>query len=161
MDSSMHLIDRAARGLALIAGLVLVSIALVTVVSIAMRAGLNRPLTGDIEIVELLAAAAVFGFFPYCQSRHSNLRVRLFTDQMNVRTQAILQVVEIATYAVVMSVIAWRMILGGLDVRETGEVSMMIELPRWWGYVFGSFFVSFAAFVGLMQTVQAMWGLRR
>jgi TRAP-type C4-dicarboxylate transport system permease small subunit len=147
--------------LALVAGLALVSISVLTVISVAMRAGLNRPLRGDIEIVELLAAVAVFGFFPYCQSRYANLRVRLFTDHLGARTQTLLRVLEIATYAVVMGVIAWRMILGGLDVYGTGEVSMMIELPRWWGYAFGSLFVSFAAFVGLLQTFQAVWELRR
>lgn len=161
MDSSIRGVDRVARALALVAGLVLTAIAILTVVSIAMRAGLNRPLRGDIEIIELLAAVAVFGFFPYCQARNANLRVRLFSDQLGARAQTILRVLELGTYSLVMGVVAWRMVLGGLDVRETGEVSMMIELPRWWGYAFGSLFVSFAAFVGLAQTIQAAWGLRR
>ncbi|NNL36424.1 MAG: TRAP transporter small permease, partial [Silicimonas sp.] len=60
---------RVTTGLAIVAGLVLTAMAIVTVISINGRsliwAGL-APVPGDFELVEIGCAVAVFGFLPYC-----------------------------------------------------------------------------------------------
>ena len=29
----------------------------------------------------------------------------------------------------------WRLVLGGMELREYGEQSMVLRLPVWWGFV--------------------------
>ena len=72
-----------ARTLALLGGVVLVAMTLVTVVSIIGRAMISfgfGPVPGDYELIEAGAAFAVFAFLPWCQLMRGHATVDVFTS---------------------------------------------------------------------------------
>ena len=71
--------ERAANGLAILGGIVLAAIALVTTGSVLSRWVLGSPLTGDTEIVGYGTAVVLACFLPLCQWRGANVIVDFFT----------------------------------------------------------------------------------
>jgi TRAP-type C4-dicarboxylate transport system permease small subunit len=116
-------------------GLVLVAIAVMSVASIASRALTGRPLLGDFELVQLGCAVAVASFLPWCQMRRSHVIVDFFTTGLGPRLRAVLDALGALLLAGSAALIAWRMVLGTISLRESGESSMLLAVPTWYAYV--------------------------
>lgn len=123
---------RLTRALAVTGGFVLLAVAAMVVVSVAMRWITAYPVTGDIELVQIATALAVFAFFPLCQSVRGNIMVDTFTSWLPRRAQAALDALWDLVYAGVMLLIAWRLAEGAYDTLRSGTVSMMLALPVGW-----------------------------
>jgi len=116
-------------------GLVLVAFALITVVSVIGRKLFAAPIAGDFEIVEVGCAIAVFAFLPYCQLAGGNVIVDFFTQHMAPPLWRLLDALWSLTFAAIAGLLAWRMTFGGLDMRQYGEETMVLGMPRWWAFV--------------------------
>lgn len=127
-------VERAALGFAMVGGVLLMLIALMTVASIIGRAGFGKPVPGDIEITQYAIAVAISAFLPYCLFSGGNLIVDFFTAKATVRTKRTLDAIGALTLAFAMSLFAWRTWIGMLSVKEAGETSMVISMPLWWTY---------------------------
>jgi TRAP-type C4-dicarboxylate transport system permease small subunit len=127
-------IDRLTRWLALGGGtLVLFTVAL-TLVSVIGRYGLNRPLPGDYETVELVCAVGIFLFFPYVHATEGNIVVRFFTVAVSARHNRMLDLAHEFVFAAVAALLTWRLSIGFLERLESGESTMLIRIPLWWSY---------------------------
>lgn len=127
-----------AEALALLGGLALLAIIAVELYSVV--GGLfGQPLLGDTEIIELLCGVAVAAFMPYCQLQGGNVMVDFFTARCTQRTRDLLDAVMQFVAALVVAVITWRLIAGGLGQYERARVSMFLQLPQWWGYAGAGF----------------------
>jgi TRAP-type C4-dicarboxylate transport system permease small subunit len=129
------LLDRLCRLMALLGGLVLVALALLTATSVLGRYFLGRPITGDIELVAVLTAVAVSLFMPYCQLQKGHVIVDVFTERAPPAVRAALDALGSLAVALVALVLAWRLALGGLELRAAGDETMMLRLPTWWGFL--------------------------
>lgn len=128
------MLERLASAFAVAGGLVLLAIVGLTVVSVAGRALFNAPIVGDFEAVGLGCGIAVFAFFPYCHLTGGNVAVDLFIARLGRRTRAALKLVQDLVFAAVAGLITWRLAVGGLDLHDTGETSMILQIPAWWGF---------------------------
>lgn len=146
-DPLGRMLGRVAAGLAILGGLVLSAITLLTVASIVGRTLFDAPVSGDFELVEIGMAAAIFAFLPYCQITRGNVVVDLFTTRLAPRTRATLDAVADTVFALLAAIFAWRAWLGGADVWRYAETSMVLRLPVWWGYVPAVLFLGFLAIV--------------
>ena len=126
---------RAATGVALLGGLVLFALTLLTVISVVGRAAFSAPIPGDFELVELGMAVAIFSFLPYCQIVRGNVIVDLFTSRASPRTRALLEGIGNLLYTAIAALLTWRVALGGLEIRSYNETTMVLQVPVWWGYV--------------------------
>lgn len=108
-----------------------------TMVYTVVAGQLGAPLLGDSEIVELLGAIAVFCFLPYCHLRGANIMIDLFTQRLPPAVNDWLDALMNVVFAVVVAVLGWRLVVGGLAVWARQSRSMFLELPQWWGYAFG------------------------
>ena len=133
MATARLILLRLSEIVAVVGGLVLVAAMLVTVASVTM-ARFGRPILGDTEIVSLAAGIAIALFLPYCQMRGSHVVVGIFTDRLPARAKATLEAVMAVAVAVVVAVLAWRLMQGGLDAYTRGRASMFLGLPQWWGF---------------------------
>ncbi len=124
-----------AAGLAVLGGLVLVALIVMTCLSIAGRVLFSAPLPGDFELVEIGCAVAVFAFLPYCQITGGNVAVDFFTARARPRTRAALDLAGNLALTAIAGLIAWRAALGLLDLRRYQETTMVLGLPLWWGFV--------------------------
>jgi TRAP-type C4-dicarboxylate transport system permease small subunit len=123
-----------ARALAVIGGLVLFAIILLSVVTVLGRWLFAAPIQGDFELVQLGCAVCVACFLPYCQVQRGHVIVDFFTLKTSTTTRALLDGVAALLLALCAGVIAWRMLVGLFDVRAASESSMILGVPIWWAY---------------------------
>jgi TRAP-type C4-dicarboxylate transport system permease small subunit len=126
-----------ARNLAVLGGMVLVLITLITVASIVGRgfiwAGL-RPVPGDFELVEAGVGFAVFAFLPWCQLNRGHATVDVFTSFLSDRANRIIDLVSETVLTGVMVLIAWRLWHGMQDKIRYSETTFILQFPVWWAY---------------------------
>ncbi|EKE44566.1 hypothetical protein OCGS_1404 [Oceaniovalibus guishaninsula JLT2003] len=123
------------RLFAVLGGLVLLAMMLMTVASVTLRALANSPIPGDFELVEIGTALAVFCFLPWCQAVDGNVRVDLFTAKTGLRTRRLLGALGDTLYLGLAMLLLWRLIYGAGDMRAYGETSMILRVPLWWSFV--------------------------
>ena len=139
---------------ATIGGVVLVAIASVTVVSVVGRAFFSHPILGDVELVQLGCAVVVASFLPYTQFRHANIIVDFFTTHASERTQSKLDAFGTLLYTLVMALVAWRVAVGGVDIKANQETSMLMALPLWIPYMLMVPGLVLCSVIGFVQTLQ-------
>lgn len=142
-------IDRAGTVLAAAGGVILLAVALLVTASVLSRWLTGEPISGDFDLVQLGAALASFAFLPLCALRRGNIIIDSFTARLPVRMQCALDGFWGLVYAAVAAVLAWRLLLGGLDTAHSGTTSMMLELPIGWVMVACSVALGFLAVAAL------------
>ena len=146
---------RLAWWFAILGGLCASAVALMTVVSIAMRSLLSRPIQGDVELTQLGIALCISLCLPWCQLHGANIIVDFFTQRASQRTVRGLDAVGGLLMALMVGLLAWRTGAGAIAVGGAGETSMILGLPMWWIY---AALAPGLALAGLIALVQA--GLR-
>lgn len=158
--------------MAVIGGLVLAALILLTCVSVLGR-GLNTflhgsmmqemlprlakslldlgigPVLGDFELVEAGIAFAIFAFMPICQITAGHASVDIFTANLPVRANRFIQLVVDITFAAVLILIAWRLYDGMISKRSYNETTFLLQFPIWWAYALSLVAAVLAAIVGV------------
>ncbi len=132
----MKLLDSLARLCAILAGVLLVLITILTVVSVVGRDLFGTPIVGDFELSGAFAGAAVALFMPWCQARRGNIIVDFFTSGTSERTQSRLDRVGVLLLALMMAFVAWRTAVGGLNAYNTHSGTTILGFPDWITYAF-------------------------
>ena len=117
--------------LAIIGGLLFVGLVVMSIVSIVGRKLLSAPVPGDVELLQMVAAAASAAFFAYCHLNHGDVKVDFFTHRLAPRTVALLDAAGSTLVGMFGALIAWRSAAGALAVREVGETSAILGVPVW------------------------------
>ena len=130
-DPVGRLLYRIARILAILGGVILSAVALMTTVSIAGRAAFSEPVRGDFEIVAIGTGIAVFAFLPWCQLTRGNVIVDFFMDKAPVRAKALCDAIGGILYVLLGALLTWRMVYGGIDMHRYAELSLTLNFPRW------------------------------
>jgi len=123
-----------AHTMAVIGGLVLLAIVVMTCLSIAGReVGLGE-ITGNYEILEAGIAFAIFSFFPICQLYGGHATVDVFTSGLGPRVLRWLRAFWEVILAAAIIFLAWRL-EGGLErYLRNGETTLFLQFPVWWAY---------------------------
>ncbi|WP_417725434.1 TRAP transporter small permease [Salipiger sp.] len=170
----LSLVTRTARLMALLGGVVLTALVVLTCVSVLGR-GMNTlghsdlvsgfapgvaaaltgfgPVRGDYEIVEAGIAFAIFAFLPICQLLAAHATVDVFTSLLPARANAWLIAFWEVVLAVVVIVIAWRLIDGALTMQSRGQTTFLLQFPVWWAYGLSSVAALVAALVSVYCAV--------
>lgn len=141
------------RPLAIAGGLLMVAVAIMVTVSVVMRWLINESVPGDIELVQIGTAVAVFAFLPLCQSRRGNIMVDTFTLRLPRQAQAMLDALWDLAYAGIAAIIAWRLGVGAWDTIRSNTVSMMLGLPTGWAIAACA---AMAAFLSIVAVATAL-----
>ena len=128
-------VRRAIEWWALLGGVVLLGVALMTAWSVVTGWVLGKPLPGDFELTEVLVAVAVFAFLPYCQQTDANVTADLFTAGAGPRALAGFRLFGALLALAVALLLAWRTGAGLLDYREFVETTAILKIPIWSAYV--------------------------
>ena len=150
-------ITRLARAFAILGGLVLSSLIILTCLSITGRAmnsalhgefaqavapGLASallatgigPINGDFELVEAGMAFAIFAFLPLCQLNGAHASVDIFTAKLPLRLNRFLRMVIEIVFAATLILIAVKLFAGMESKRGSGQTTLLLQYPVWWGY---------------------------
>jgi TRAP-type C4-dicarboxylate transport system permease small subunit len=143
-----------ARACAVLAGVLLTVITLMTCVSLIGRNTTGWTIVGDFELSGSAAGAAIALFMPWCQMRRGNIIVDFFTARATAATQLRLDRLGALLLALCMGLLAWRTGIGGLAAWRNGSGSMMLGFPEWIVYVFMVPPLVLTAVIGLVQAWQ-------
>lgn len=119
------------RVLAVVGGVLLCAMALLTTISVTGRSAFLAPIPGDFELVAIGTGLAVFAFLPWCQMTRGNVLVDFFMLKAPVRAKTTCDVIGGIFYLLIAMLLTWRMIFGALDMYNYAEKSMTINFPRW------------------------------
>lgn len=106
------------------------------------------PINGDFELVEAGLAFAIFAFIPLCQLHNGHAAVDIFIARfpvLNKRMQVIIDVV----FAAVLVLIAVKLFSGMQSKLSSGQTTLLLQLPVWWGYAASLLGATVAALVGI------------
>jgi TRAP-type C4-dicarboxylate transport system permease small subunit len=137
------------RGLAIVGGLLSVTVALIVVTNVLMRWLLKSTIPGDIELAQIGTALCIFAFFPICQYVRGNIVVDTFTARSPARVRNALDALWDLVYAAMALIIAWRLGVGAWDHMRSNTVSMMLGLPTGWAIAACAVMAVFLALVAI------------
>ena len=129
------LAGRVIEAWALLGGIVLLGVALMTTWSAFTGWVFGKPLPGDFELTEVLVAIAVFSMLPYCQQTDANVTADIFTAGAGPRAVAGFRLFSALLALGVALVLLWRTWAGMQDYRQFIETTAILRIPIWWAYV--------------------------
>ncbi len=124
-------IHATSKGFAILGGVGFIALVLMSLVSIVGRKLASTPITGDIELMQMVGAVAAAAMLPYCEMERHHLRVDFFTTRLSQDVKHKLDAISHLLLALVALLVAWRTGVGALSLREAGEASMMLLWPVW------------------------------
>ena len=151
----MRPLQSLAKLCAILAGVLLTVVTLMTCVSLIGRNLIGLTIVGDFELVGAAAGAAIALFMPWCQAQRGNIIVDFFTARASPRTIAGLDRFGALLLGLAMALLAWRTTLGGLNAWKSGSGTMLIGFPEW---VIYSVLVPPLALTAAIALVQAWRG---
>ena len=126
-----------AKTLAILGGIVLFAIIILTCISIFGRSfiflGLS-PISGDFELVEAGAAFVVFAFLPWCQINRGHAAVDIFTNFLPASLNRWIDLIAEILMCFAICIIAWKLLDGTIAKSKYGETTFIIQYPIWWAY---------------------------
>lgn len=131
----MNLLGKLARLCAILGGVLLTVITLMTCVSLIGRNTTGWSIVGAFELSGSAAGAAIALFMPWCQVRRGNIIVDFFTAKASEVTQRGLDRFGALLLALAMGLMTWRTGVGGLNAWNSGAGSMIMGFPEWIVYV--------------------------
>lgn len=123
---------------AIIGGIILTSIVLLTTASIIGRElsflpGLDE-IKGTYELTEAGVAFAIFAFLPICQFAGGHATVDVFTMGLGQRTNQFIKAFWEIVLTAVIIFISLRLYDGMLRYLGNGETTLFLQFPVWWAY---------------------------
>jgi TRAP-type C4-dicarboxylate transport system permease small subunit len=133
-------LDRVCAAVAMAGGAIIAAIVLVSSLSVLGRslpqlAGVRGTgVPGDVEMVQLACAVAIYCFLPLCQMRRANVLVGIFTRHLAPRRRGLLDLVANLLYLALATVLALALGYGTAEKFRTGDTSMMLRIPEGWPF---------------------------
>ena len=152
----MKILENLAKVCAVLAGVLLTAITLMTCISLIGRNTTGWTIVGDFELSGSAAGAAIALFMPWCQVRRANIIVDFFTAKASDLTNRRLDRVGAFILALAMGLLAWRSAIGGVSAWGNGSGSMMLGFPDWIVYAFMVPPLALTAVIGLVQALRGV-----
>jgi TRAP-type C4-dicarboxylate transport system permease small subunit len=116
---------------AVLAGILLTFITVMTCASIVGRELFGSAITGDFELSGAATGAAIAMFMPWCQAKRGNIIVDFFAAGCSPKTNAVLDRFGALLLAFCFGALAWRTGLGGLSSYISNSGTMILGFPEW------------------------------
>jgi TRAP-type C4-dicarboxylate transport system permease small subunit len=151
--NALRVLEPLAKFCAILAGLILTGITLMTCASLVGRNTTGWTLVGDFELTGVAAGAAIGLFLPWCQARRANIIVDFFTARASRRTNERLDRLGALLLGLAVGMLAWRAGIGGLSSWRAQSTTMMLGFPEWIVYAFLVPALALTAVIALWQAV--------
>ena len=127
----MKTLENLAKFCAIVAGLLLTSITLMTCASLIGRNTTGDSIVGAFELTGVAAGAAIALFMPLCQLRRGNIIVDFFTARLSDNANDKLDRFGTLLLTLIFGLLAWRTTLGGLNVFSANSETQIMGFPEW------------------------------
>ncbi len=147
----MKAIEILAKICAILAGVLLTLITLMTCLSVIGRNTTGQTLVGDFELTGVAVGAAIALFMPWCQLKRGNIIVDFFTAKASPGATELMDRLGALVLSLCMALLTWRTTLGGLNAYGNQSGTMMLNFPEWLVYVCMVPPLALTALIGLWQ----------
>jgi TRAP-type C4-dicarboxylate transport system permease small subunit len=130
-----QVLDKLSRICAISGGVILTLMAFMSLASVVGRSVFDKPILGDYELVQVMSAAAISLFLPFCQMARGHVIVDFFTMRCNKRLNDFFDLLANLLLTIGSFAFAWRAGVGLLDLLKNGDSTMLLGIPTWIGYV--------------------------
>ncbi len=148
METLTNLLRRLVLALAALSGASLLAMVLVTTADVILRK-FGHPLPGAYEIVKMAAALTIGCALPYTTAIKGHVAVEFFYHKLGRRGRVVADTLIRVVIMALFGQFAWHLARYGARLRESGEVSLTLQLPVFWvPYV-----MAFACAVAVLVTL--------
>ena len=124
-------LDKLSLWFALTGGAIFISLVAMSIVSILGRKLFSSPIQGDLELMQIGSAVGAAAFLPLCELYDHNIKVDALTSWLSQRARRLLDGVAHLLLCAATGIITWRTALSVPDVKESFEVSALLDIPMW------------------------------
>lgn len=128
MERLLQIVSAINKPLTIIAGSALGFIITLTVADVVLRA-FGRPITGTFELVCLAGGVVICFSIPITSWARSQIQVEFLVMKLPPPVRKIVNVLTKCLGIVLFLLIAWNVMLLGNELRESGEVTIVLRLP--------------------------------
>ena len=128
VERFLNSVGRLSRLINVIAGVAITFIMILTVLDVILRI-FRRPIVGTYELVAFSGAVVVGFAIPLTSWLRGHIYVDFFTGKLPKAAQTIFNVVTRCMGIGLFFLIGWNLIKVGMDLQQTGEVSLTLQLP--------------------------------
>ncbi|MFC1863227.1 TRAP transporter small permease subunit [Thermodesulfobacteriota bacterium] len=113
----------------IVAGLMLLGMMFLGASDVVGRYIFNRPITGAMEIAQLLMGGSIFFAMAYTLAQKAHVTVDIFFIMYSPRVQAILSFIMMFISFVLFALITWQSILIAVSDLQSGKLVKVILIP--------------------------------
>jgi TRAP-type C4-dicarboxylate transport system permease small subunit len=113
----------------LLAGVCFFALMLLVLANIIMRNAFGQPITGTIDLVELLTVTGLGFALAHCEMNNGNIAMSIVTDKLPKRMQKIIDIAICLIALIFWAVVVWRMFVFAEATLANGRVTPTAEIP--------------------------------
>jgi TRAP-type C4-dicarboxylate transport system permease small subunit len=124
----LNSVGRMSRLLNVMAGIAITFIMFLTVLDVILRS-FRRPIVGTYELVAFSGAIVVGFAIPLTSWLRGHIYVDFFTGKLPKTARSVFNLITRCMGIGLFLLIGWNLIKVGMDLQQTGEVSLTLQLP--------------------------------
>ena len=109
--------------------LVLFLMMLLTTADVIGRYLFNKPVQGTFELTEIMLVTIVFSSMAFCQFSKGHISVDILVRHFPQKTQRIIDTFNYLATLVVLILISWMSFKNGVEVMNSKDMTMILEIP--------------------------------
>jgi TRAP-type C4-dicarboxylate transport system permease small subunit len=129
-------------GLEVLGGLALAALLAITVADALMRSGLNRPILGGGDLVQVALVLVVASAVPLSIAAGRAIAIEMLVERLPPALGGVVRRAAAALCAVASGYLAWRCYVNAGEAALFGETTMLLQIP--YGPFYGALALSFA-----------------
>jgi TRAP-type C4-dicarboxylate transport system permease small subunit len=120
------------RVLALVAGLMIGLMMVLTTIDVIGRYFLNAPLFGAFEATEILMGLVIFAGMPLATAAREHITVNFLESVLSRRGRCLQAAITDVICAIIAAVMAWRIEVRGTALVDAHETTLELGITRGW-----------------------------
>ncbi|MBE8182415.1 MAG: TRAP transporter small permease [Candidatus Portiera sp.] len=120
--------------------------AIIVLASVVGRVGFNNSIAGDFEIMQMLAAMAVFSFLPLLMLQQGNVAVTIISECLPKTYKVALDKLAVALLVMLLAILTTYGSVGAYEAMVYQEKSQILGLPLWVAMAYGCFCMGVSCF---------------
>jgi TRAP-type C4-dicarboxylate transport system permease small subunit len=128
MERLLQIVSAINRPLTIVAGSALAFVISITVADVILRF-FGSPIPGTYELVCLSGGVLICFSIPLTSWAKSQIQVEFLVEKLPPGIRKVVNVITKCLGIVLFLLIAWNVVLLGNDLRESGEVSIVLRMP--------------------------------
>ncbi|HOE22691.1 MAG TPA: TRAP transporter small permease [Smithellaceae bacterium] len=128
-------LEGAGRAFNILACIAVIAMMLLSTADVVMRL-FGKPIPGTYELVGFLGAIVVSFALVFTSMEKGHIAVEILVEKLPQRAQLSIEAVCNLIGALLFGVIAYQAVLYALDMKQSGEVSLTLQMPPY-PFIFG------------------------